>query len=175
MFEAVEELIGEHAGPREAARRPGGPRRPGERPQAQQALRRADPDRRHLPRLEADRRRHRDRARVRRDDPDFAAEVKELEKQREELTEELRLLLVPRDPSDDKDVILEVKAGEGGEESALFAGDLLRMYLRYAERVGWKTEIIDATESDLGGYKDVQVAVKTSGRRPSPARASGPG
>ncbi|MFF7334119.1 peptide chain release factor 1 [Streptomyces sp. NPDC090306] len=96
-------------------------------------------------------------------DPDFAAEVKELDKQREQLTEKLRLLLVPRDPSDDKDVILEVKAGAGGDESALFAGDLLRMYLRYAERVGWKTEIIDATESELGGYKDVQVAVKTKG------------
>lgn len=98
------------------------------------------------------------------DDPDFAAEVKELDKQREELTEKLRLLLVPRDPSDDKDVILEIKAGAGGDESALFAGDLLRMYLRYAERVGWKTEIIDATESELGGYKDVQVAVKARGQ-----------
>ncbi|MFC7304805.1 peptide chain release factor 1 [Streptomyces monticola] len=97
------------------------------------------------------------------DDPDFAAEVKELEEQREELTEKLRLLLVPRDPSDDKDVLLEIKAGAGGDESALFAGDLLRMYLRYAERVGWKTEIIDSTESELGGYKDVQVAVKTKG------------
>ncbi|CAM5573262.1 Peptide chain release factor 1 [Streptomyces antimycoticus] len=85
------------------------------------------------------------------DDPDFVDEVKELELSREELTDRLRLLLVPRDPSDDKDVILEVKAGEGGEESALFAGDLLRMYLRYAERVGWKTEILDANESDLGG------------------------
>src|SRR5205814_211069 len=100
------------------------------------------------------------------DDPDFAAEVKELEAHREELTEKLRLLLVPRDPSDDKDVILEIKAGEGGDESALFAGDLLRMYLRYAERVGWKTELIQATESDLGGYKDVQVAVKTKGGGP---------
>ncbi|MEU1801408.1 peptide chain release factor 1 [Streptomyces sp. NPDC019937] len=97
------------------------------------------------------------------DDPDFADEVKELELRRAELTDRLRLLLVPRDPSDDKDVILEVKAGEGGEESALFAGDLLRMYLRYAERIGWKTEIIDANESDLGGYKDVQVAVKAKG------------
>ena len=97
------------------------------------------------------------------DDPEFAAEVKELDKERDELTERLRLLLVPRDPSDDKDVILEVKAGEGGEESALFAGDLLRMYLRYAERLGWKTEILDANESDLGGYKDVSVAVKTRG------------
>ncbi|MGW0898006.1 peptide chain release factor 1, partial [Streptomyces goshikiensis] len=97
------------------------------------------------------------------DDPDFVAEVKELSAQREELTEKLRLLLVPRDPSDDKDVLLEVKAGAGGDESALFAGDLLRMYLRYAERVGWKTEIIDATESELGGYKDVQVSVRTKG------------
>ena len=97
------------------------------------------------------------------DDPDFAAEVKVLEKQRDELTEKLRMLLVPRDPSDDKDVLLEIKAGAGGDESALFAGDLLRMYLRYAERVGWKTEIIDSTESELGGYKDVQVAVKTKG------------
>ncbi|MFR9797029.1 peptide chain release factor 1 [Streptomyces sp. MS06] len=104
------------------------------------------------------------------DDPDFAAEVKELEQQREELTERLRLLLVPRDPSDDKDVILEIKAGAGGDESALFAGDLLRMYLRYAERAGWKTEIIDATDSELGGYKDVQVAVKTRGGTPEPGQ-----
>ncbi|MEU6234137.1 peptide chain release factor 1 [Kitasatospora sp. NPDC047058] len=97
------------------------------------------------------------------EDPEFLAEVKDSEARREELTEELRLLLVPRDPSDDKDVILEIKAGEGGEESALFAGDLLRMYLRFAERIGWKTEIIDSNESDLGGYKDVSVAVKTKG------------
>ncbi|MEU8515831.1 peptide chain release factor 1 [Kitasatospora sp. NPDC048722] len=97
------------------------------------------------------------------EDPEFIAEVKDSEARREELTEELRMLLVPRDPSDDKDVILEIKAGEGGEESALFAGDLLRMYLRFAERTGWKTEIIDSNESDLGGYKDVSVAVKTKG------------
>ena len=58
--------------------------------------------------------------------------------------ERLRRLLVPRDPDDDRDVILEIKAGEGGEESALFAGDLLRMYLRYAERQGWRTEVLDA-------------------------------
>ncbi|MFC5668216.1 peptide chain release factor 1 [Kitasatospora misakiensis] len=97
------------------------------------------------------------------EEPEFLAEVKAGEARREELTEQLRLLLVPRDPSDDKDVILEIKAGEGGEESALFAGDLLRMYLRFAERIGWKTEIIDSNESDLGGYKDVSVAVKTKG------------
>jgi peptide chain release factor 1 len=72
-------------------------------------------------------------------------------------------VLVPRDPDDGRDVILEVKAGEGGEESALFAGDLVRMYLRYAERRGWSTEVIDATGSDLGGYKDVAVAVKARG------------
>ena len=98
-----------------------------------------------------------------REDETFAAEATELEKRREELEERLRHLLVPRDPNDSKDVILEIKAGEGGEESALFAGDLLRMYLRYAERVGWKTEILDAHPSDLGGYKGVTVAVKSRG------------
>ena len=79
---------------------------------------------------------------------------------REELEERLRKLLVPRDPNDDRDTILEVKAGEGGDESALFAGDLLRMYQRYAERHGWKTEIIDSTVTGLGGVKDATVAVK---------------
>jgi peptide chain release factor 1 len=98
------------------------------------------------------------------EDPSFADEVVTLEGQRAELTERLRQLLVPRDPNDDKDVIVEIKAGEGGEESALFAGDLLRMYLRYAERQGWKAEILDSTESDLGGYKDVAVAVKSRGQ-----------
>jgi peptide chain release factor 1 len=96
-------------------------------------------------------------------DPSFRAEIPELERQIDQATEELRALLVPRDPNDGKDVILEVKAGEGGEESALFAGDLLRMYLRYAERHGWKTEVLDANESDLGGYRDVTVAVRADG------------
>ncbi len=94
------------------------------------------------------------------EDESFRAEVGELEQRREQLAERLRLLLLPKDPNDDKDVILEVKAGEGGEESALFAGDLLRMYLRYAERQGWRTEVLDETGSDLGGYKDVTVAVR---------------
>jgi peptide chain release factor 1 len=98
------------------------------------------------------------------EDPAFADEADELDKRIEDYEETLRRLLVPRDPNDSKDVILEIKAGEGGEESALFAGDLLRMYLRHAERIGWKTEIIDAQHSDLGGYKDVTVAVKS---RPS--------
>jgi peptide chain release factor 1 len=97
------------------------------------------------------------------EDPAFRDEVATAEAELAALTERLRALLLPRDPADDKDVILEVKAGEGGEESALFAADLLRMYLRYAERRGWRTELISANESDLGGYKDVSVAVKTKG------------
>jgi peptide chain release factor 1 len=97
------------------------------------------------------------------EDPEFAAEADVSAAERERVAERLTLLLVPRDPMDDKDVILEVKAGEGGQESALFAADLVRMYLRYAERRGWRTEILDSEESDLGGYKDVQVAVKARG------------
>lgn len=77
------------------------------------------------------------------------------------MEERLAELLAPRDPQDPKDVILEIKAGEGGAESALFAGDLLRMYLRYAERHGWATEVIDSQPSDLGGVKNVALAVKT--------------
>lgn len=96
-------------------------------------------------------------------DPEFAAEATALESRVPELEEKLAELLAPRDPNDGKDVILEIKSGEGGEESALFAGDLLRMYLRYAERHGWVTEILDSQESDLGGIKDVAVAVKTRG------------
>ncbi|HEX6936774.1 MAG TPA: PCRF domain-containing protein, partial [Actinomycetes bacterium] len=97
------------------------------------------------------------------EDESFRAEIPGMEARREDLEARLRMLLLPRDENDDKDVIVEIKAGEGGEESALFAGDLLRMYLRYAERVGWKTEVIEATESDLGGYKDVSFAVKSRG------------
>jgi peptide chain release factor 1 len=95
------------------------------------------------------------------EDASFAAEATALETQVEELTGRLREQLLPKDPDDDKDVILEIKAGEGGAESALFAGDLLRMYLRYAERRGWSTEILDAVDAELGGYKDVAVAVKS--------------
>ena len=97
------------------------------------------------------------------EDPEFAAEAESVAEERAAVADRLTLLLVPRDPMDDKDVILEVKAGEGGQESALFAADLLRMYLRYAERRGWGTELLDSEESDLGGYKDVQVAVKARG------------
>ena len=104
------------------------------------------------------------------EDPAFAEEAEELGVRREAAAERLRGLLVPRDPSDGKDVILEIKSGEGGEESALFAGDLLRMYTRYAEQRGWRTEVIDATESELGGYKSVTVAVKARGT-PEPGEA----
>ena len=97
------------------------------------------------------------------EDPAFAAEADALTERRGVAEERLRHLLVPRDPADSKDALMEVKSGEGGEESALFAGDLLRMYTRYAETRGWSTEILDATESDLGGYKSVTVAVKSRG------------
>jgi peptide chain release factor 1 len=104
------------------------------------------------------------------EDPSFAEEAEALTVRRHDAEERLRRLLVPRDPTDDKDAILEVKSGEGGEESALFAGDLLRMYSRYAEARGWKVEVLDAAESDLGGYKSVTVAVKAKGT-PEPGQA----
>jgi len=96
-------------------------------------------------------------------DADFATEIPALENARDSAATKLEELLLPRDPNDDRDVILEVKAGAGGDESALFAGDLLRMYLRYAEKHGWKTEVIDATESEMGGYKDISIAIKSKG------------
>jgi peptide chain release factor 1 len=97
------------------------------------------------------------------EDPSFAAEAEAIAATLPALEERLAELLIPRDPHDAKDVILEIKAGEGGEESALFAGDLLRMFQRYAERHGWVTEVIEAQDSDLGGVKDVSVAIKTKG------------
>jgi peptide chain release factor 1 len=104
------------------------------------------------------------------EDEAFAAEAIDLEERRVVVGERLRQLLVPRDASDSKDALLEVKSGEGGEESALFAADLLRMYTRYAETRGWSTEVLDANESDLGGYKSVTVAVKAKGT-PAPGEA----
>ncbi|MET8089402.1 peptide chain release factor 1 [Micromonospora sp. NPDC005220] len=97
------------------------------------------------------------------EDPSFAGEADAIAGSLPVLEERLAELLIPRDPHDAKDVIVEIKAGEGGEESALFAGDLLRMYTRYAERHGWVTEVIDAQDSDLGGVKDVSLAIKTKG------------
>ena len=97
------------------------------------------------------------------DDPDFAAELPGLREAEADAADRLREVLVPRDPDDARDVIIEVKAGEGGEESALFASDLARMYTRYAERMGWAVEVLGATDSELGGYKDVRLAIKTRG------------
>ncbi|MBE7189812.1 peptide chain release factor 1 [Jatrophihabitans endophyticus] len=94
------------------------------------------------------------------EDPAFAAEADALETRIGTLEEQLRHLLLPKDPNDGKDVILEVKAGEGGDESALFAGDLLRMYTRYAERQGWAVETLDEEPTDLGGIKSVTLAVR---------------
>jgi len=83
------------------------------------------------------------------------AEMNDLEVQKEELEEKIKLLLVPKDPNDDKDVIVEIRAGTGGDEAALFAGDLFRMYSRYAEIKGWIIEIIDINDTGLGGIKEV--------------------
>ena len=97
------------------------------------------------------------------DDPDFAGELPDLEAAEAAAADRLREVLIPRDPDDGRDVIIEVKAGEGGEESALFASDLARMYTRYAERQGWAVEVLDYTDSELGGYKDVRLAIKAKG------------
>jgi peptide chain release factor 1 len=102
-----------------------------------------------------------------RDDEAFAAEVPALEETLAVAQEKLRRLLIPRDPDDGRDVIMEIKGGEGGAESALFAADLLRMYSHYAESKGWKTELLERDESDLGGYKNVQVAIKSNTTDPS--------
>jgi peptide chain release factor 1 len=97
------------------------------------------------------------------DDESFAAEVPELEARVDELSTQLADLLAPRDPHDGDDVVLEVKSGEGGEESALFAADLARMYIRYAERHGWNVTVLDETFSDLGGYKDATLTIAAKG------------
>src|SRR6201994_248869 len=93
------------------------------------------------------------------DDQSFADEVVELESRVAELDTQLTDMLAPRDPHDADDVVLEVKSGEGGEESALFAADLARMYIRYAERHGWNVTVLDETYSDLGGYKDATLTI----------------
>ena len=79
------------------------------------------------------------------------------------LEKELKIMLLPTDPNDAKDVIVEIRAGTGGEEAGLFAGDLLRMYTRYAERKGWQTELISSVETGIGGYKDAVLAIKGKG------------
>lgn len=87
-------------------------------------------------------------------------ELGRLSEERDQLDGELKILLLPKDPNDSRDVILEIRAGTGGDESALFAGDLLRMYLRFAEKNRWKTEILSCSESERGGYKEVIASIE---------------
>ncbi|MBK8470074.1 MAG: peptide chain release factor 1 [Actinomycetales bacterium] len=104
------------------------------------------------------------------EEPAFAEELPAIAASVTTAEQRLHALLLPRDPDDDRDVILEVKAGEGGEESALFAGDLLRMYLRYGEKRGWRSELLDETSSDLGGIKEARIAMRAKGT-PEPGDA----
>ncbi|OWY24555.1 peptide chain release factor 1 [Sphingobacteriales bacterium UPWRP_1] len=100
-------------------------------------------------------------------DPEFRelakTDLDELETQLAELEEELKQLLIPKDPEDDKNAILEIRAGTGGDEAAIFAGDLYRMYMRYCEQKGWKTELMSMSEGSTGGFKEVIVSVTGSG------------
>ncbi|MFB6344871.1 MAG: peptide chain release factor 1 [bacterium] len=90
-------------------------------------------------------------------------EIEELEERLDQVEEELREKLIPEDPDSDRNVILEVRAGAGGEEAALFAADIFRMYKRFADEKGWKTEIVDERMSDHGGYKEIVAMIKGSG------------
>ena len=90
-------------------------------------------------------------------------ELSEAESQIAEIEDELKLLLVPKDPNDEKNVIVEIRGGAGGDEAALFAGDLFRMYSRYAERKGWKTSLMSSNETGVGGYKEVSFLIKGKG------------
>jgi peptide chain release factor 1 len=87
-------------------------------------------------------------------------ELDELEPRKEKLEEDIRFMLIPKDPADEKNVMLEIRAGTGGDEACIFASDLLRMYLRYCETKGWKTEILDENEGATEGYREVVVSVK---------------
>ncbi len=90
-------------------------------------------------------------------------EISELEAQEKELSERLKVLLLPKDPNDDKNVIIEIRGAAGGDEAALFAGDLYRMYSRYAEMQGWKTEVIEASYTELGGFKEIIFMINGKG------------
>lgn len=90
-------------------------------------------------------------------------ELNENSKKVESVKDELKILLIPKDPNDDKNVVIEIRGGTGGDESALFAGDLFRMYSRYAEKNGWKVEIMNSTPSDAGGFKEIVFMVNGKG------------
>ena len=87
-------------------------------------------------------------------------ESQDLEARKEQMEKDIRTMLIPKDPQDDKNAILEIRAGTGGDEASLFAGDLLRMYQRYCERRGWKTSLLSENEGSAGGYKEVQLEVE---------------
>ncbi|KRF19280.1 peptide chain release factor 1 [Paenibacillus sp. V4I3] len=90
-------------------------------------------------------------------------EIDELSEQSAKLEEQLRMLMMPKDPNDDKNVIVEIRGAAGGDEAALFAGDLYRMYTRYADAQGWRTEILDASVNDLGGFKEIIFMITGKG------------
>ncbi|MGI1690571.1 peptide chain release factor 1 [Thermoanaerobacter uzonensis] len=90
-------------------------------------------------------------------------ELSQLEEKKEKLLEEIKILLIPKDPNDEKNVIMEIRAGAGGEEAALFAHDLFRMYSMYAEKKGWKVEIMSSNETDIGGFKEVILNISGKG------------
>lgn len=96
-------------------------------------------------------------------DPEFKEmakmEIKDLESQKEEWEEKIKWMLIPKDPEDDKNAIVEIRSGTGGDEASLFAGDLYRMYSKYFEKKGWKVEVLDVTEGTMGGYKEVSLKV----------------
>ncbi len=90
-------------------------------------------------------------------------EIARLTEEQEQLEEKLKILLLPKDPNDEKDVIMEIRAGTGGDEAALFAADLLRMYLRFAEKKAWQAEVIDSNPTDIGGFKEIVFSIKGRG------------
>jgi peptide chain release factor 1 len=160
VFEAVETLLAEHA---ELERRLSDPAIHADQAEARKVGRRYAELGQVVSAYEAWKQTNDDLSAARElgsEDASFAEEAERLAERLDQQEQALRLLLLPRDPNEDKNVILEIKAGEGGAESALFAGDLLRMYTRYAERQNWKTEVMDAADSDLGGVKSVTLAVK---------------
>ena len=99
------------------------------------------------------------------------AEIKNLRETLPQLEEELKILLLPKDPMDDKNTVLEIRAGTGGEEAALFAADLFRMYMRYAERMRWKVEVLSESPSDSGGYKEIIASIAGDKEPPGPDKS----
>ena len=106
-------------------------------------------------------------AKVMLEDPEMSElakeEIKEIEEKLPKLEEEIKLLLLPKDPNDDKNIFLEIRAGTGGDEAALFVGDLMRAYLRYADNKGWKVEIVSESKNDIGGFKEIILLIKGDG------------